>query len=194
MSEQPRRRELRGLRRLVVQWPAVVVLAIIWVMLWGDLSWANVLAGLGLGIVLVLVFPLPPIASDGRFRLVPFLSLAVRFVWDLFLASFEVAWIALRPGASPRGAVVKVQLRNPDDVFLTATAVLSTLVPGSLVVETRRRTGEVFLHVLDIEGSGGADGVRADIQLLEERLLRAFAGNAVLERYGISARPRKENA
>ncbi|WP_166844900.1 Na+/H+ antiporter subunit E [Isoptericola sp. BMS4] len=183
MSPPPSRRGVRRrLRRLVGQWPALLILATVWVLLWGDLSWANALAGLGLGAVVVLAFPLPPIRADGRFRLVPACVLAGRFVADLVVASFEVAFTALRPGPPPQGAIVRVRLRNPDDVFLTLTAVLSTLVPGSLVVEAQRRTGIMFLHVLDIEASGGAAGVRRDVLRLEERVLRAFASDDVLAR------------
>ncbi len=185
MSLHPRRRAARRLRLLTAQWPAFVVLTIIWVLLWGDLSWGNVLAGLGLAIFLVVAFPLPPVVSDGRFRLGPFLALAGRFLSDLVVASFKVAWMALRPAPPPHGAVVQVRLRNSQDVYLTVTAVLSTLVPGSLVIETQRSTGTLFLHVLDIEGSGGMDGVRRDILALEARVLRAFASDEVLARCGM---------
>ncbi|MEN5075358.1 Na+/H+ antiporter subunit E [Isoptericola cucumis] len=185
MSLHPRRRAARRVRLLSAQWPALVVLTVIWVLLWGDLSWANVLAGLALAVFLVVVFPLPPIVSDGRFRLVPFLALMGRFLSDLVVASFKVAWVALRPGPAPHAAVVQVRLRNAQDVYLTLTAVLSTLVPGSLVIETRRDSGILFLHVLDIEASGGVDGVRRDILALEARVLRALASDEVLARCGM---------
>lgn len=181
----PRRRGTWRVRSLRTQWPALVLLAGVWVLLWGDLSWANVLAGLALAALVVVVFPLPPVEAHTRFRLVPFGALAGRFVTDLVVASFQVAWTAVRRGPAPQGAVVEVQLRNPADVFLTLTAVLSSLVPGSLVIETRRRTGMVFLHVLDIDGSGGASGVRRDILRLEERVLRALASDDVLDRCGV---------
>jgi multicomponent Na+:H+ antiporter subunit E len=186
VSLHPRRRGAFRLRSLVVQWPAVLLLAAVWVLLWGDVSWANVLAGLGLGALVVVVFPLPPVVADTRFRLVPFAVLAGRFVGDLVLASFQVAWTALRPGRTPQGALVQVRLRNPDDAFLTLTTVLSSLVPGSLVVEVRRRTGLVYVHVLDIESAGGPAGVRRDILRLEERVLRALASDDVLERCDVA--------
>ncbi|MCK0117646.1 Na+/H+ antiporter subunit E [Isoptericola sp. S6320L] len=189
MTEQPRRRAgalRRVVGRPVAQWPAVVLLAAVWVLLWGDLSWANVIAGALLAVVVVVAFPLPPIKADAAFRFLPFCRLAWRFVADLVVASLQVAWTALRPGPPPQGAIVRVQLRNPDDVFLTLTSVLATLVPGTLAVETSRRTGRVFVHVLDIEGFGGADGVRRSTEELEERVLRALAGDAVLERCGLA--------
>jgi len=189
VSLHPRRRSARSLRGLAAQWPAIAFLTVIWLLLWGDLSWANVIAGVLLAALILVMFPLPRVVVQTRFRLGPFLALAARFVTDLVVASFQVAWTALRPGHVPRGAVVAVRLRNPDDVFLTVTAVLSTLVPGSLVVEAQRRTGLVHLHVLDIDASGGVDGVRRDILRLEERVLRAFASDDVLERCGVAEPP-----
>ncbi|WP_402463019.1 Na+/H+ antiporter subunit E [Isoptericola aurantiacus] len=188
MSDTRRRRLGRRLHRFTWQWPAVVALTVVWVLLWGDLSWGNVVGGALLAALVVLVFPLPRIETRATLRPLALAALMRRFVTDLVVASFEVAWMALRPGPLPRGAVVEVRLRNPDDVFLTLTAVLSTLVPGSLVVEARRRTGQVFLHVLDIEHSGGPEAVRADVLDLEERVLRALAPADVLARCGLTAR------
>jgi multicomponent Na+:H+ antiporter subunit E len=184
-----RRTLAHRLRHTLGQWPALVFLTLVWVLLWGDLSWANIVGGGVLALVVLLLFPLPSVAARGRFRPVPFVALAVRFGWDLVVASFQVAFLALRPGYRPAGAVVQVQLRNPDDLFLTTTAVLSTLVPGTLVIETRRRAGLVFLHVLDIQRSGGPEAVRADILRLEERVLRAFAPDDVLVRCGLRPGP-----
>lgn len=177
------------LRRALAQWPGVVGLALVWVMLWGDVSWANVLGGGVIGLVVLVVFPLPSIGFRGRLRPLPLLNLVARFVADLVVASFQVAFLALRPGYTPKGAVVQVCLRNPDDFFLTMTAVLSTLVPGTLVMETRRQTGLVYMHVLDIERFGPADQVREDILALEERVLRTFAPDDVLVRCGLKDAP-----
>jgi multicomponent Na+:H+ antiporter subunit E len=180
-----RRTLARRLRHTLGQWPALLFLTLVWVLLWGDLSWANLVGGATLALVVLLLFPLPSVSARGRFRPWPFVVLVWRFALDLVVASFQVAFLALRPGYRPSGAVVQVQLRNPDDLFLTATAVLSTLVPGTLVIETRRRTGAVYLHVLDLERSGGTEAVRADILRLEERVLRAFAPDDVLARCGL---------
>jgi multicomponent Na+:H+ antiporter subunit E len=176
----------RRFLRAFGQWPAVVALAVTWVLLWGDLSWANLISGAALGLVVIVVFPLPHVRFRGRFRPLAFSRLVGHFVADLVVASFQVAFLALKPGYTPRGAVVQVGLRNPDDVFLTMTAVMSTLVPGSLVMETQRRTGVVFLHVLDIDQFGPPDQVRADVLDLEERILRAFAPDDVLARCGLT--------
>ncbi|WP_416345942.1 Na+/H+ antiporter subunit E [Isoptericola peretonis] len=186
MSLHPRRRPVRLLRRLGSQWHALALLTIVWVLLWGDLTWANVLAGAAIASVVVIMFPLPAITMQGTVRPGRALVLVGRFVADLFVASFEVAWSAIKPGPTPHGAIVAVRLRNPEDAYLTITAVMSSLVPGSLVVEARRSTGVVYLHVLDIDAYGGPEAVRRDTLALEERVLRAFASDAVLARCGLA--------
>jgi len=185
MAPQSQRHPRRPRRSLAAHWRALLVLATVWVFLWGDLSWANVLGGLAIGAVVVTVFPLPRIATRGTVRIGPFLSLLAHFVGEVFTASFQVAWLALRPGPQPRGGVVGVRLRNPNDVFLTITAEITSLVPGSVVVEAHRRTGMLYMHVLDLEGSGGPEGVREATLDLEARVLRAFATDAVLDRLGL---------
>lgn len=176
--------------RLRHQWLAVCWLALVWVLLWGDLSWGNVLGGLVVGLVVVVVLPLPSFDVHGRVRPLRVVVLAGRFVVDLVVASFQVAWFAVRSGREPRGAVVGVRLRNASDIYLTVTAELSSLVPGSLVMEVHRLTGMLYLHVLDLEWYGGADKVRADVLALEARVLRALASDAELDAAGLGrARP-----
>ena len=167
------------------QWWAVAWLTVVWVLLWGDLTWANVLAGLVVGVLVTWGFRMSPIAFGGRVRPWRLVVLVVRFAVDLVVASFEVAALALRPGWTPHGAVIRVQLRSHSDLYLTLTAELVSLVPGSLVVEARRHTGVLYLHVLDVAHSGGVEGMRARVLAQEERLLRALASPAELAGAGL---------
>lgn len=157
------------------QWLGIVWLAAVWVLLWGDLTWGNVLAGLLLGAVVTWGLRMVPVDFHGRVHPWRVLVLLVRFAADLVRASIQVATIALTPGYTPRGAVIGVQLRSHSDLYLTLTAELVSLVPGSLVVEAHRLTGVLYLHVLDLDRSGGVEAVRADVLAQEERLLRALA-------------------
>jgi multicomponent Na+:H+ antiporter subunit E len=68
---------------------------------------------------------------------------------------------------------------------MTLTAELTSLVPGSLVVEAHRLTGMLYLHVLDVEQAGGVEQVRADTRALEARVLHAFASNDDLRAAGL---------
>jgi multicomponent Na+:H+ antiporter subunit E len=172
--------------RLAAQRPATLVLAVLWLLLWGDLrSWGTAAAGLIVGVLVVVVFPLPTVGLHGTVRPVRLAVLAWRFATDLFVASFQVAWTALRRSPPPVGGVVAVRLRPAPDVLFVLTAVLSSLVPGSLVVEIDARRAVLYLHVLDLDRSGGPDGIRRQTRQLEERVLHAFAARADLTAAGL---------
>jgi multicomponent Na+:H+ antiporter subunit E len=167
------------------QWPTILWLTVVWVLLWGDLSIGNVLAGLVIGLLVTNGLRMAPIDFHGRLRPVGIIRLFTRFALDLVRASFEVSLIALRPRYQPRGAVIGVQLRSHSDLYLTITAELTSLVPGSLVVEAHRLTGKLYLHVLDVRQSGGIEAARQSVLDQEERVLRAFASNDELAAAGL---------
>jgi len=187
VSLHRRRGPLAGgwFNRLLAQWRTAAWLTVVWVMLWGDLSWGNVLAGVLIASLLITFMPLPSIATSGTVRPWPLLVLVSRFVADLVVASFQVSMQAFRFRHTPHGAVVGVRLRNPSDIYMTITAELSSLVPGSLVIEAHRLTGMLYLHVLDLDAAGGADQVRQDTLDLEARVLSAFASNDELKAAGL---------
>lgn len=175
-------------RSWAAQWPTYLWLALVWMLLWGDFSWANLLSGLALGVAVSIFFPLPAMGFTMRVRPVALVLLVGRFAYDLVAATIQVSAQVLDPRSLPHGAVVGVRLRNPADLYLTITAELSSLVPGTLVVEAHRITGMLYLHVLDIEGSGGADRVRDDVLALEARVLRALASDDDLATAGLPKR------
>lgn len=169
-----------------IQWGTVAWLTIVWMLLWGDISWGNAISGFLLGVLVVVVMPLPRVDFKGTIRPLHFLYLVVRFLLDLLLSSFQVAWQALQFGKTPRGAIVRVRLRSDSDLYMTLTSELSCLVPGSLVIEADPVSQTLYVHVLDLESYGGVDKVRKDVLALEARVMRALASKEELERAGVS--------
>lgn len=163
--------------------PMVVVLTLAWVLLWGDLSIANVASGALIGIVVTAVFPLPPIVFEGRVRPIAMARLIGWFVADLVRASVQVTTLALRFGHEPRNAVIQVDLRSRSDLYLTITAELVTLVPGSVVIEVRRSTSTLFIHVLGVRHDADVERARADALAVEERVVRALASETELAEF-----------
>lgn len=177
-----RRRAVRWYRLL---WPGILWIAALWMLLWGEVSWANLLAGLVVGTVVLTVLPMPPTLFRGTLRPVRFIVLLARFQWDLIVASIDVARLAFYLGHQPKGALIGIRLRSSNDLTMTLVAELSSLVPGTLVIDAHRLSGTLYLHVLDLESSGGAEAVRRDILALEERVLRAFMSREDLEHLGL---------
>jgi multicomponent Na+:H+ antiporter subunit E len=172
MTAPTRRR--RGWPR--ASWGMLVWLTAVWVLLWGDITVANAVAGLGVALLVTTVAPLPRAPFDGRFRPWGVVRLVVRFAWDVLVASAQIAWLALR-GRQPRGAVIRVRLRGHADSYLAATAGMTSLVPGSIVVEAHRLTGTLYIHVFDVALAGGLEQAHRTVMAQEERILRAFASD-----------------
>jgi multicomponent Na+:H+ antiporter subunit E len=160
-----------------VQPTALVWLTLVWVALWRDLSFANVAAGLLVAFTVSLVFPLPRLRTGGRIRPWHVVVLLLRFLYDVVVASLQVALLTVQLRRQPRSAVIAVDLRSRSDLVLTLVAQLTTLVPGTLAVDARRQTHTLFLHVLDL-GDHDLDTFRRRALDQERRVLRALGVDA----------------
>lgn len=175
-------------QRVFSRWPFMIWLALVWVFLWGDWSWANIIAGFAVAMFLLTITPMPPSGWEGRLWLPGLVILVVKFLWDVAVASFQIAIQAIRFGYYPRPGVVRVKLRSNSDVFLTITSQLCCLVPGSLTVEAHRLSGTLYMHVFDIPQMGGAEAARKVVLDQEKRILYAFATDAAIAEAGLAPR------
>lgn len=173
------------LSRVRVSIATVVWITLVWVLLWGEVTVANVLTGALVGLVIQTLLPLPTVHYHGRLHVKGLVVLVARFAVDLFAASFQVARLALDPRRSPRGGVVRVQLRTASDLYIAIVAEITSLVPGSVAVEALRSNGMLYVHVLDMDGAGGPDQVRRDVLAIEERVFRALASDREREAAGL---------
>ncbi|HET8987502.1 MAG TPA: Na+/H+ antiporter subunit E [Humibacillus sp.] len=160
-------------RRRTLQPRAIATIALAWMLLWDRLSWGNLVNGVLVGLFVTLAFPLPSIEFHGRLRPHRVAWLIILFLGDLVAASWQVLRLALG-GRQPRNAVIEVRLRSRSDFYLTLTAELVALVPGSVVVDARRSTSVLYLHLLDIEREGAIERQRRHVLAVEERVVRAF--------------------
>lgn len=168
---------VRPARHRAVQPTAVLWLTAVWVALWGDLSFANVTSGAALAVLVSLVFPLPPVRMHLRLRPLRLLVLVAHFLTDVVVASAQVAWKTVTLRRPPRNAIVEVNLRTPSDFVLSVVAEMVSLIPGSIVVEARRSTHTLFLHVLDAEDEDGVERMRHRALALERRVVLAFGAD-----------------
>ncbi|NNG18304.1 Na+/H+ antiporter subunit E [Naumannella sp. ID2617S] len=128
---------------------SLLVLTTVWVVLWGRPSWGTVLFGLLVALLVVLLFPMPRAASRIRFRPLSLLRLVAFFLYDLLRASLQVAWLAIRPRPIEHGRIAAVQLHETDDFRRTIIAELTSLVPGTVVIDLDPASNELVIHVLD---------------------------------------------
>jgi multicomponent Na+:H+ antiporter subunit E len=114
-------------------------------------------------------------------RPLPLLVFAGHFVLDLVVSAAQVAWQALRPGSQRKSAIVQVQLRTDSDLLLTMVAEALSLVPGSLVLDLDREERTVTVHLLHVRDREHVERERADVLVVEDRLIRAFGSREDLE-------------
>lgn len=155
--------------------------AVVWVLLWGDLSVANLVSGFLLGLLITWVFPLPPIDFHGRIRIWAHTKMIAILLFDLVRSSIAVAAQAFNFGHTVRNAVVRVELRTHSDLYLTLTSELVSLVPGSLVMEGRRQESVLYLHVMDVRSQADIVAARRGVLAAEERVIRSFGSSAEIE-------------
>lgn len=167
-------------RRRKIQAVYVGALTATWVLFWGDVSAANVLAGALISTLLVIALPMPPIPFAGRIRPLGLAKLAGRFLYDVVVASVLVAAQVFDFRGQPRSAIVKLNMRSDSDLYLTITAEMISLVPGTIAMELQRPSSTLLVHVFGIRDD--LDERIASIRTQEDRVLAAFASDEELAR------------
>jgi multicomponent Na+:H+ antiporter subunit E len=163
-----------AVRRLRNQVPLLVSLVLVWNMLWGTWSWANLISGTVVALAVTWLLPLPPVTGGAQFHPVAVLRYLGHFVVDLATSSAQVAWEAVRPSGLRQGAIISVQLRTDSDLLLTMIAETLCLVPGSIVIDLDREQRTFALHLLSVRDLPEVEERRAAVLATEERVVRAF--------------------
>ncbi|WP_431876257.1 Na+/H+ antiporter subunit E [Micromonospora marina] len=164
-----------------------------WLLLWGDVSVGNVIAGLAVGVAVLVFFPLPPVTFGGRFRPRALLVFLATFVAELVSASLHVAAVALHFGYRPHGAIIAVPLRVRTDLNLALTAEVISLVPGTLILDIDRARGVLYVHVLDVRGPGDLTAGRERVLAVERRIVRAIGSSDEVRRLDLEPAERRNH-
>jgi multicomponent Na+:H+ antiporter subunit E len=173
-TARPAPPDTTGLLRRAVP---VVWLVLVWVLLWGTFSWANVLGGLVVAVGVLTLMPLPPVPGRGWLRPGPALRWTGSFLADLVVSSVQVAHQSLqslRPGPPIRSSVVAVRLASSSEFVMAAVTEALSLVPGSVVVEARPEEQTIYAHVLGADDDAAVAAFRARVARLEAGLVAAL--------------------
>ena len=165
---------MSGALRLRRQLPVLSWLVLVWILLWGSVSWANLLSGILVAVLVTNVLPLPAVIGGMRVHPVALLVFLGYFVKDLVVSSAQVAWQAIRPSGMQQGAIIAVQLRTDSDLLLTLIAEALTLVPGSIVLDLDRPRRTLGVHLLHVDDAADVEHQRAGVLTMEDRVVRAF--------------------
>lgn len=165
---------IAGIRRRFRPW-FIVWITIMWCMLMGEVTWANVISGLLVGCLIVFGLPLPAMPITGlNVRWWQLFLYMLGWIKDLMVASVKVAWLALRPADPPKSAIVRVPMRVSNELVLSFATVLYNLQPGGSVSDIDIANRMWTVHLL---AAGDEEALAHEIEnvaRLERHMIRIF--------------------
>lgn len=158
----------------------LVWLLILWLLLWDDLSTANVLSGLLVGAAVLAFAQLPRITRGdpehvARIDPLRTLGFAGYVLYKLVESNLLLAWEIVTPRNSINTGVIAVPLRTRSDTAMMVVANVITLTPGTMTLEVTGSPPTLWVHVLHLDD---IERVRNDLLRIEELSVRAFGSRA----------------
>jgi multicomponent Na+:H+ antiporter subunit E len=142
----------------------------VWLLLWGEVTIANVASGLVVVALVVAVDRRLRAPAEHRVRPQWVAVVVLDLLRRLVAASWAVVLTVLAPTDDRlRSGVVRVELRTRSPLVATVVGDLISLTPGTLTLDVR--DGALLVHVL---GLRDPERVRQEVRDLERLVLRAF--------------------
>ena len=172
------------------EWPLLLLLVFVWGALWQDFSPGNLIFGAIIALVIVNLFPLPPVVLSGRLNLWYCVKLFGWFLGQVVAASVHVAWLAVVRGKKTRSSVIAVPLRTDSDLIVMTVGHVLTLIPGSFVLDVDRSSSTLYLHYIDVDSAQEVAKARENIRDIERRLIMAIGSQDEYEAIKNECSPR----
>ena len=130
--------------------PRVVLLVVIWVLAWGEITVANVVVGAALAAALLIAFPPSGDAALARSGIRPLaiLRLLGYLLAQLVVSNVLVAREILSPRSRVRTGVIVHEIRSSSEWVLTLVANAIALTPGTMTVDATLDPPALHVHFL----------------------------------------------
>jgi multicomponent Na+:H+ antiporter subunit E len=162
------------MRRVALRAWVLCWLILVWMLLWGTVSAANILSGLAIALLITLLLPLPVVPIEGRVHPVSLLRLIALVAYELLLSSLQVAWLAIKPGPPPLSAVLRAHVAIKSDLVLALAVNIITLTPGSVVLEIDQVRRMIYVHVIDVGSDRAVNRFYRQVSQIERLLVATF--------------------
>jgi multicomponent Na+:H+ antiporter subunit E len=166
------------MRRIALRAWVLCWLMLVWILLWGTVSAANILSGLAIALLITLLLPLPAVPVEGRLHPLSLLRLIVTVFYYLALSSVQVAWLAVKPGPPPLSAVLRAHVAVKSDLVLALAVNIFNLIPGSIVLEIDQARRMLYMHVIDVGSERAVNRFYRQVAQVERLLVSAFEREA----------------
>ncbi|GAB3841928.1 Na+/H+ antiporter subunit E [Nesterenkonia populi] len=100
-----------------------------------------------------------------------FLSFALWYVKEFFLANLQVTMDVLRPKQRMSPAIVAVPAASKTDAEWAMISILVTLTPGTMTIAISKEESVLYVHSMFAETR---DAAAEEIQEMENRMVRAM--------------------
>jgi multicomponent Na+:H+ antiporter subunit E len=166
------------MRRITLRAWVLCWLILVWILLWGTASAANILSGLAIALLITLLLPLPAVPVEGRLHPLSLLRLIVTVFYYLALSSVQVAWLAVKPGPQPLSAVLRAHVAVKSDLVLALAVNIFNLIPGSIVLEIDQTRRMLYMHVIDVGSDRAVSRFYRQVAVVERLLVSTFEREA----------------
>ncbi|TVU84028.1 Na+/H+ antiporter subunit E [Corynebacterium aurimucosum] len=153
----------------------MVWIVVMWCMLMGEVTVANLVGGLLVSLFIVFALPLPamPVAgiSVSWGKLIVFMA---QWFVELMEASIMVGWLAVRPQPVPKTAIVKLPMRVENEFILSLAVSLYNLQPGGTVSDIDIANRMLTIHLLNADSEKDLEREIAAVRKLEADMIAIF--------------------
>lgn len=154
---------------------------VLWLMLWADVSIANIASGVIVAVVIVrMTRRTGDVAGDDTVRVAPFalIHFAGHVLWRLVKSNLSLAWEILTPTNTIEVGTVDVPLRSASPIVTMALSNAVTLTPGTVALDVKSDPPTLTVGVLHLHRP---DDVVASVQRTEALAIKAFGTTTARE-------------
>lgn len=164
---------------------AILWLIILWVLLWGDLSFANVASGFVVAVFVLAFARVPRLLRRDDLQTPRVRPLALLYFMgfvfvELVKSNLILAWEIITPGTRINNGVVAVPLRTTQPITMMVVANVITLTPGTMTIEAKGDPAVLYVNVLFLHD---VEAVRRDLLHLEELAVKAFGSREARQQF-----------
>jgi len=145
-----------------------LVLIVLWVALWGEVSLVNIATGFIVAVVLSLLFP-GSRRSKHKIRIIPATMFFFYMLRSIIVASWTVIVAVLFPNEKRRHVeIIRIKLESTSTLIRAVIANTISLTPGTVIVSIDAETSVMDIHVL---GRIDPERFRNQINKHEQRVM-----------------------
>ena len=145
-----------------------IIIALLWVVMWGVFDPYIFLAGLVIGYILLVAYSKTQLEEGYGAKVWQMLSFTIYFIKILIKANLDVAWEIITPGKQMTPRFVRYSVEGMSNLEITSLANSITLTPGTLTTDLSDDNKYLYVHCMYAKNREDAI---ADLDELKNRMM-----------------------